>query len=101
MKSRTPPTSGTRKISAITSTATAVPSTITVAAMPRDIARLRHQVPHGAFEDEGEEDPDEHDQERVADRDERREHTDGRGNEQDCPHRQNELDAARCTLPLL
>ena len=36
-KSRTPPTSGTRNSSATTSTATAVPSTVTVAASPRDM----------------------------------------------------------------
>ena len=36
-KSRTPPTSGTRNTSAISRTATAVPSTVTVAARPRDM----------------------------------------------------------------
>jgi hypothetical protein len=36
-KSRTPPTSGTRNSSAITNTASAVPSTVTVDASPRDI----------------------------------------------------------------
>ena len=36
-KSRTAPTSGTRKSSASTSTARAVPSTVTVAASPRDM----------------------------------------------------------------
>ena len=54
---------------------------------------LRHHEAHRVLEHEPEEDPDEHDQERVADRPERGEHAERGGDEQDRPHREDELDA--------
>ena len=59
-KSRTLPTSGTRNKRAITSTPTAVPSTVMVAASPRDQPVLRHHEAHRILEHECQEDPDEH-----------------------------------------
>ena len=55
--------------------------------------RLRHHEAHGVLEDESEEDADEHDEERVADRPERdREPDDGEHGEQRA-RREQELDA--------
>ena len=55
--------------------------------------RLRHHEAHGVLEDESEENPDEHDEERVADRPERdREPDDGENGEQRA-RREQELDA--------
>ena len=73
-KSRTLPTSGTRNSSASTSTARAVPRTVTVAASPRDIPVFAITQPDGVLEHECEEDADEDDQEGVADCRERGEH---------------------------
>jgi hypothetical protein len=51
--------------------------------------RFGHEIPHGILEDEGQEDPDEHDQECVADRHERREYAERHGDQQHRSHRQN------------
>ena len=64
------------------SRARAVPSTVTVAASPRDMPRLRHHEPDRVLEDEREEDADEDDQERVADRREAATDADRGGDEQ-------------------
>ena len=72
-------------------TATAAPSTVTVAARPRDSPVLRHHEPHRELEHEREEDADEDDQEGVADGHERRHHGERGNHEHDRPQRQHEL----------
>ena len=76
-------------------TASAVPMTVTVAASPRDMPRLRHHEANRILEDEREEDADEHDQERVADRRECDGEAERPEHEEQRAHRQEELDASR------
>ena len=72
--------------------ATVAPSTVTVAARPRDIPVFAITQPHRVLEHERQEDADEDDQERVADRDECGYQADGRSHDQDGPNRQQQLD---------
>ena len=57
---------------------------------PARHACLPHHEPHGVLEHESEEDPDEHDQECVADRPERRQHACCRSDQQHRSHRQEQ-----------
>jgi hypothetical protein len=60
---------------------------------PARHSRLRHHEAHGVLEDEREEDPDEDDEERVADRAERDREADDREDREQRPRREQKLDA--------
>ena len=92
-KSRTEPTSGTRNSSDQRHRSERAEHDH----CRRDPAHLglRHQVLHRILEHERQEDPDEHDQEGVADRRERREYEHRGCNEQHRSHRQDQLNAPR------
>ena len=96
-KSRTAATIGSSSSSASTRTASAAPSTVIVAASPRDNPVFAITSRTGILEDEREEDADEDEQERGADRDERGHHAERGHDEQDRAHREDERYALRVT----
>ena len=92
-KSRTLPTSGTSSSSPSSTTSEGGAEHGHGRGKAAGQVGLRHHEAHRVLEDEPEEDPDEHDQEGVADRHECGEHSDRSGDEEHRPHREDELDA--------
>ena len=78
-------------------TASAVPMHRHGRGKPARHPRLRHHDAHRVLEDERQEDPDEDDQERVADLPDRRRHGDDGSDEQHRAQREDDLDAPRPT----